>query len=369
MKKTIISLVGGALVLVIGFALSGKLSKSGKAPKKKNTTIVKTVVVETVVNKTLPVQIKATGAILAKDRAVLFSEVQGVFTSSSRSFKPGTSFRKGESLIRINQAEYAATVASQRSSFKSLVTSTLVDIQFDYPEELEKWKNYANGIAVNSTLPALPKAGSDKMNYFLTNKNIYSTYYNIKNLETRLRKYTLSAPFSGVLVSASVTPGTLVSPGQKLGEFIKPGVFELDLNVNAGLKEFLKIGKEVTLSKIDQSATFTGKVTRINPKVNQATQTIQLFVQINSKDLTEGEYLEANINAKEVKDVCEIDRSLIVEENKVFIVVDGVLKKQTIQVLHTTQSKLIVRGLMNESKLVSMPVPGAYEGLKVSVKQ
>ena len=207
------------------------------------------------------------------------------------------------------------------------------------------------------------------MNYYLTNKSINSTYYNIKNLETRLRKYVISAPFSGVLVAASVTKGSLVSPGQKLGEFIKPGVYELELNVNAGLKEFLKIGKQVNVSKIDQSEIFTGTVTRINPQINQATQTIKLFVQINSTELTEGEYLEANISAKEVSDVYEIDRSILVDENKVFIVENGLLKKQSIQIIHASKSKLIVKGLKNDSELVSMAVPGAYEGLKVSIKQ
>ncbi len=369
MRKIIISLVGGVLILLIGFALSGKLSKSSKAPKKKNTTTVKTVSTEKVTNKTMPIQIKTTGALIAKDRTILFSEVQGIFTKSSKAFKPGTSFRKGETLIRINPAEFAATVASQRSSFKSLITSSLVDIQFDYQEELEKWKGYANSISVYSTLPIMPKTDSDKMNYYLTNKNINSTYYNIKNLETRLQKYVLSAPFSGVLISASVTQGSLVSPGQKLGEFIKPGVYELELNVNAGLKEFLKIGKQVNLSKIDQSANFMGTVTRINPKINQASQTIQLYVQINSTDLTEGEYLEANISAKEVSDVYEIDRSILVDENNVFIVENGLLKKQPIQIIHTTKSKLVVKGLKNDSELVSMPVPGAYEGLKVSIKR
>ena len=369
MRKTIISLVGGALILLAGFSLSVKLSNSSKAPKKKNKKNIKTVVIERVQNKTLPIQINTTGAILAKDRAELFSEVQGVFSSSARDYKAGTSYNKGEALIRINQAEYAASVASQRSSFKSLVSSILVDIQFDYPEELLKWKKYANSINANTSLPGLPEVSDDRMNYYLTNKNIFSTYFNIKNLETRLRKYVLTAPFNGVLVSADITQGSLVSPGQKLGEFIRPGVYELELNINSGLKDFLKLGKEVSLSKIDHSSNFMGKVTRINPKIDQASQTIQLFVQINSKELTEGEYLQANINAKEVSNVYEIDRSLIVDENKVYIVEDGALKKQEIQIVHSTQSKLIVSGLTNESQLVSMPVPGAYEGLKVNISQ
>lgn len=368
MKKTIQSLVGSILIILVAMAIFGVFSDSKKTPKKNNSTVLKTVVTETVANKTLPIQIKSTGSILAKDRTVLYSEVTGVFQSSSKSFKPGVSYSSGQSLIRINNDEYSASVKSQRINFQSLIIGLLADIQFDYPSELTTWKNYSKSISPEKSLPALPKTSNESFTNYLSVKSVFGNYYTIKNLETRLGKYTISAPFSGVLVSADITPGTLVSPGQKLGEFIKTGVYELELNVNASMTDFLKIGKTVALFNTDHTKSYQGKVSRINSQVDRASQTVQLFVEVRSNELSEGEYLEADIEAQNVTGVYEIERNLIVDQNNVFILSDSLLVKQPITIIHSNENTVIVRGLKDSSQLITIPVPGGYEGMKVAVK-
>lgn len=368
MRKTILTLIG-VLIIVGSVKVCSSLSNSKKSPKKKSEKTIKTVVTKQVKNVDLPIKISSTGSILAKERAVLYSEVQGVFQETSRPYKAGVRYRSGQPLIQINNTEFAASVKAQRVTFKSLITGLLADIQFDYPTELSVWKKYAASISPDKKLPALPEVGNENLVNYITIKNVYSSYYSIKNLETRLEKYTLVAPFSGVLVVANITPGTLVSPGQKLGEFIKPGIYELELNVNASLIDFLKVGETVTLSSIDHSNTYQGTVSRINSQINRASQTVQLFVQVNSNNLNEGEYLEAKINAETVSNVMEIDRNLIVDQNQVFIVQHGALSKQTIAIVHANENTVIVKGLKDSMELIATPVPGGYEGMKVSIKQ
>jgi membrane fusion protein, multidrug efflux system len=367
MKKIIqVPIAIGIIVIAVGVR---KLMESGKkAPEKKTEKSIKSVSTIKVSNSSIPVHIKSTGSILAKNRAVLYSEVQGIFQQTSKAFKEGVSYENGEALILINDSEYAASVKAQRINFKSLITATLADIQFDYPKELATWKNYVNSITPDNSLAALPKTNNENFTNYITGKSIFTNYYSIKNLEARLAKYTITAPFSGVLVSANVTPGSLVSPGQKLGEFIRTGVYELELNVNANLTDFLKIGKKVSLFTTDKSEIYQGTVTRINSQIDRASQTIQLFVEVRSSDLNEGEYLEADINAQIVTDVFELNRSLIVDENYVFLVKDSLLVKQQVSIVHANENSLIVRGLKDSSELISVPVPGGYEGMKVAVK-
>jgi len=367
MKKAIqIPLAIAIIAAAIG--LKKIMESTKKAPDKKTEQTVKLVSVERIKNTTLPIQIKSTGAILAKDRTVLYSEVQGVFQQTSKPFKPGVRYSAGQPLIQINNSEFSASVKSQRSNFKSLITGTLADIQFDYPDELTTWKKYVESIKAEKPLPSLPKTSNDNFSNYLSGKGITTNYYSIKNLETRLAKYTLTAPFSGVLVEANITPGTLVSPGQKLGEFIKTGVYELELNVNAGLSDYLQLGKKVTLFTTDKSQQLEGKVTRVNSQIDRATQTIQLFVEVISPELNEGEYLEADINAQNVEDVCEIQRSLIIDENYVFVLENNSLHKQKISIVHSNENSLIVTGLKDSSLLVTVPVAGGYEGMKVAVQ-
>ncbi len=367
MRKTILTLIGIAIIfgsLQVCKALSG----SKKAPEKNTITTLKTVTTENVKNKKIPVEINSTGSVLAKDRMVIYSEVQGVFQRTSTPFKAGTKYRTGQTLIGINNSEFVASVKSQRIGFKSLITSTLADIQFDYPNELAKWKNYVSSISADKRLPKLPETQNENFTNYITSKNIYSNYYTIKNLETRLGKYTISAPFSGVLVEANITPGTLVSPGQKLGEFIKPGVYELELNVNASLANFLKIGKKVVLENIDKSKMYEGRVSRINSQIDRASQTIQLFVEVRSNELKEGEYLKADIKSQEIDSVYELNRKLLVDQSFVFLVKDSALVKQPISILHSGENSLIIKGIPENSQLITLPMPNGYEGMKVSPK-
>ena len=367
MKKAIqiplaIAIIAGAV------GLKNLMESNKKTPEKKTEKTLKLVSVERVKNGSLPIQIKSTGSILAKDRTVLYSEVQGVFQQTSKPFKPGVKYSVGEPLIRINNTEFSASVKSQRINFKSLITGTLADIQFDYPAELSTWKNYVDSISAEKSLPVLPKSTNENFSNYLSGKGITTNYYTIKNLETRLGKYSLTAPFSGVLVEANITPGTLVSPGLKLGEFIKTGVYELELNVNASMTDYLQIGKKVSLFTTDKSQQYEGKVTRVNSQIDRATQTVQLFVEVISSQLTEGEYLEADINAQNVENVCQIKRSLIIDENYVFVLRDSALHKQEISIVHSNEKSIIVKGLKDSSLLVTVPVSGGYEGMKVSVQ-
>lgn len=366
MRKVII-VISGIAILGIGFWGNRLLSNSKKDPEKRVENSVNSVYVQVAKNEAVPVTIGTSGSVFAKDRLEIYAEVTGVFEQGSRSFKPGTSFAAGSTLIRINNAEFNASVVSQRASFKNTVTAILADIRFDYPGSFDMWNEYLKSINIEKNLPSLPKAKSEQEAHYITGKNISATYYSIKNLETRLNKYRISAPYSGVLVAAEVTPGTLVNPGQKLGEFIKPDVYELELNVNSTLKDLLVLGKKVDLTNIDKSKSWVGTVSRINPQVNTSSQTIQIFVEVRAKDLNEGEFIEADIDAQDVVNAIEVPRNLLVNNQSVFVVEDNRLVLLPVEIVFDKSNSAIVKGIDDGAKMLAKPLPGAFEGMNVTI--
>ncbi|CAM1340474.1 efflux RND transporter periplasmic adaptor subunit [Tenacibaculum amylolyticum] len=366
MRKLIIVGVG---ILVLGGAalLSNYLKNSKKEPEQKVTKIEKTVFVETVANKEIPITITANGNLVAKNKVDLYSEVQGVLQTARKDFRVGTSYSKGQTLLRINSQELYASIQSQRSTLQNLIASIMPDIRLDYPASFQKWDTYLKNFDINKTVPPLPEPTSDKEKYFITGKNIYTTYYNIKNQEVRLGKYNIRAPFKGVLTEALVTNGTLVRAGQKLGEFIDTSVFELPLSVNGMLADVLQVGKEVMLHNLEKTKTWTGKVARINGKIDQTSQTVQVFVEVKGKDLREGMYLEANVPTQTVTNAIEINRKLLVENKSVYIVQDKALNLVAITPVHFNESTVVIKGLKNGTQLVSKPLSGAYVGMPVKI--
>ena len=329
---------------------------------------VKTVFVKEVQNRTVPIVIPANGNLTAKNRLELYAEVQGVFRSSAHDFKPGQQYGRGQTLLNLDASEYYASVQAAKSELFNLITSIMPDLRLDYPDYYEKWQRYLDGFDINTSTPELPETASEKERYFITGRGIFSSYYNVKNLEQRLGKYRIVAPFSGILTEALVNKGTLVRSGQKLGEFIDTSVYELEVAVSKRFSDLLEIGEEVRLSDRNDIENFMGKVVRINGRVDQATQTIRVFIEVKgSEKLKEGMYLQANLEARDEPDAISIPRQLLVDNSQIYVVKDSVLDLVEINPVYFSDKEAVISGLPDGTKYLSKSVPGAYAGMRVKI--
>ena len=364
MRNIIVSIIG--VLFIIGSVFVAKtLIENKTKPKPVANKVVKTVFTDTVKNTTVNIIIPANGSLVAKRRVELYAEVQGVFKSGNKLFKPGQNFRKGESLIRIDASEYYASVQSAKSNLYNSIAAIMPDIRLDFPEMHQKWQGYLNTFDLNKTTPKLPEITSDKENYFITGRGIVSNYYNVKNLEQRLAKYTISAPFSGILTEALVTEGSLIRSGQKLGEFIDPSVYEMEVALSKYYASLLKVGESVALSNLEHTESYTGKVSRVNGSINAATQTITAFIEVSNEDLKEGMYLEANLDAKKEPDAIEISRNLMLDNNQIFVVKDSILDVIEVKPIFFSETTVVLKNVPDGTVILEKPVIGAYSGMLV----
>ncbi len=365
-RRILLSILGLVLISLSILAAYSLISgNKRKRPKPKK--IVKMVFVDTVQNGTIPITIEAKGNLVAKRRVELFSEVQGVFKTGGKLFKPGQEYRKGETLMRINADEYFATVKSQKSALYNQLTSIMPDLRLDYPEAYAKWQSYLNKFDVNKTIPKLPEVTSEKERYFLSGRNVFTSYYNVKNLEQRLVKYSISAPFKGILTQALVTEGTLIRPGQKLGEFIDTGSYELEVAINKSYADLLEVGKAVGLNNLDKTKEYKGVVSRINGNVDIASQTINAYIEVKDPSLREGVYLEANLDARQEENAIMVSRSLLQPNNQMFAIQDSTLTLLNVQPIYFTDKSVVIKNIPDGTVIIKNPVPGAYTGMLVKV--
>lgn len=366
MRKIILSVLG-IVIIVASVFVARQIVSSKKQYRPQVQKVVKTVFTDVVSNGTVPIIVPANGNLMAKTRVELFAEVQGVFRGRNKLFRPGQRYRKGETIIRIDAAEYYASVQSAKSNLLNLITSVMPDLRLDYPELYPKWQRYLEGFDLDRVTPELPVMTSEKEKFFITGRGILTSYYNVKNLEQRLSKYTISAPFSGVLTEALVTEGTLVRAGQKLGEYISTDVYELEVAVSKTYSDLLKVGEVVELVNLERTNTYQGKVTRINGRIDQATQTIKAYIEVSHPDLKEGMYLEANLNAKDETDAIEIDRKLLLENDQIFVVRDSILDLIDVKPVYFSDRKVVLKEIPDGTTIITKPVVGAYAGMLVKV--
>jgi len=131
--------------------------------------------------------------------------------------------------------------------------------------------------------------------------------------------------------------------------------------------DLLRVGNKVKLTSIDQSREYTGKVARVNGNIDQASQTINAYIQVKDASLREGMYLEANLEARSETNAISIARSLLQPNDQLFVVKDSILDIIDVKPVYFSEKQVVIKQVPEGEVIVSKPVPGAYVGMLVKV--
>ncbi len=364
MRSVILSILG-ILIIIVAFSLSKSIANSNPPPRKEASKVVKDVYFLEVKNNVYNVQIPSNGVLEAYQRIKITARVQGLMQTITPLFKTGQAYRKGQTLVQIESSEFRSNVIAQRAAMYNLITSVLPDLELDFPQAYETWRSLLLDFDLEKTVPPLPVM-EENVRLFISGRGIISSYYSLQNLEKSLTFYNIKAPFDGVLVAANVTEGSLIRPGQELGDFIAPDHYELKVSLPKSYVEKIAVGATVELKSIDTQNSYQGKVARINSKVNTQTQSVDVFIRVRSTELKEGVYMEAQIGALEFENVFAIDRGLLNGDQQLYIIEEDKLQLKQVSVVHFTDTDAFVSGLTDGQKIVAQPIIGAYQGMEVN---
>lgn len=356
-----------AFLLVVVAVLLNKLvfQPQEAAPPKERPESKRLVAYQEVKNQRLASEIPITGRVIPAQKVEIFAEVNGLLLPTTPNFKQGNVFQKGQTLIRIDQTEAAMEIIASRSELMTLILQALPDIEADFNDYFEEWEAYVGEVNVEKNLPSLPETDDKKFRYFLNARNIYPRFYQIKSAEARLAKYQIRAPFTGVLTETLIDPGTLVRSGQKLGTFISKGLFEVEASVDIQALPLLKVGQRVSLKSGKWQKNWEGEIARISDNIDPMTQSIKLFIEVEDKDLKEGMYISGAIQNDPFENAIRIERNLLIDGKKVYVIKDEQLATKEVQVLQFLGDQAIVDGLKDGDHLVTVMAASFYEGMPV----
>ena len=371
MRKSLVSVGFGLLLLIVGSFVSNLIININKSEPNYNNNSLTSVYIKVVKNNSNKIEIERNGKLQSSNRISIISEVQGIKKKHrNKNFKEGERFNRGETLIEINSDEFNSTVKQSRSELKNLIASVLPDIKIDYAENFNKWKNYFDNLSVEKPISKIPESASEKENLFLVGRGIESSYYKVKNLEERLSKYHIKAPFNGILVKGNISDGAFIVPNQILGEFIDPNNFEVGVNIPVNHIEKIKLNQSVSIISEGYKDDVIGKIKRINRKVDEMTQTVKIFIEFNNRNLFEGKFVEIKVPLGVIPNSQLISRSLLINDKYVFVAnKDDKISKAYVQPLFYNKKNVIVTGLEDGTRLITSSVSGIYEGMKIKVVQ
>ena len=297
--------------------------------------------------------IEITGRVVATNRIVLLSEVQGRFSNGTHPFRTGIRFSEGDTLAKIDDTEQRLALISQRSQFLTSLSGVLSTLKLDYPDIYGAWADYTDQFDPESPLEELPDIENRQARLFLTSRGIYEQFYAIQSAQERLNKFTIVAPFDGELQEADLDPGALVQPGVRLGVFTGRE-YELESYISLSDLPFISTGDDVALASEVLDQEYRGTITRIGSAVDNSTQALPLFVGLNDSSLKDGQYLEGTISGRTLQDAVELSRNLLTRDNTVLIVEDGVATHKEVEPLLFKKETVIVSGLTASDRVIEL---------------
>lgn len=366
--------LAGLAILAVGlFVMNGLIGLKETPAVKPRAAAARAVKGMPVTNGALSPEVAIEGRVQAMNRMTILSEVSGLLPVGGKEFREGVTFGRDEAMVRLNDAEPRATLVAQRSQWLQLLSSMLADVQADFPERSETWREFVQSIDVEVPVPDLPEFATERERLYFTGRGVVSGYHNLLASEERLSKFTLAAPFEGVVTQALVQPGSMVRAGQPLGTFVGTGAFEVKSAVHARHLTVLSPGDAVSLVQEDGATVATGQVSRISGNVDPTTQSASVFCEVRAvsgQTLRDGRFLSGVVQGRPQEALVAIGEALIegeVGQEKVFVIRDGMLALTPVRVVHKDRDQALVSGLENGVVLLAEPMAGAYEGMLVEV--
>ena len=366
MKKYIISIGSGVLVLAFAYLISNFILNFNKVEESLVSESSKLVKVITVQNSINPINLSVDGRVKSKNRINLYSEVSGILNFNENTFVEGNSLKKNEIIFSVNSDEFHSSVKQARSELQNLIASVLPDIKIDFNDNFKNWESYFKNFNVNKSVSELPESNSEKEKYYIVGRGIQSAYYKVKSLEERLNKYFMYAPFNGSLIDVKINEGTMVNPGMLLGSFISDDNFELTVNVPSKYVSDILINEEININL--NGTDYRGFVKRINKNIDRISQTVGVHIEFKNNRLKDGMYVKTKIPLRINKEGFSISRSNLINDSFVYVAEsNNTVGIRNVEIIYYDEDSVIVSGLENNTSLISSYIPGIYKGMKIKI--
>lgn len=292
-------------------------------------------------------KILTTGTIIGKESTDLRSETSGKVVSIN--FTEGAKVKKGQLLVKINDAELRAQLS------KSKTQLTLAeDNEFRQRKLLEK------GLTSQSE-------------YDLLLNNVNTIKADIAYLEAQIEKTEITAPFNGTIGLRNISEGSYLTPAVVIANFQNIDSVKIDFSIPQKYSEELQRGKKIKFSLPSVAEVFEGFIYAIEPKIDQATRTLKARAIAANKNrkLLPGSFAEVEILLSQSNNALMVPTESIVPDitgEKVFLYKNGKAFPQIVKTgVRTEKNIRILEGLSRGDTVITSGIIQLRPGIDVQI--
>jgi len=312
-------------------------------------------------------QIAAFGRLTSAQPVELIAEVSGKLQEGDVPFQPGETFRGGQVLLKIDPRQAQLELNSAKADLLTALAQVLPEIKLDFPDEYQVWQDYFNRTQFDEEIDDLPEAANQRIKLFLARFNVFKLYFTVRNLEIRLDKHYIRAPFDGAITATNLRVGSTAGNNTRLGSIINLEKLEVEVPVPTDELRWIERDKPVTLTSREVRGMFSGDIIRIGRALDNRTETVPVYIAVNPNKenrLYDGLFVETTIPGSTIEDAYRLPRSALYDDRYVYVVDNGNLDLREVDIVRREQSTvIIVDGIADGDTVVTEQLQGVAPGM------
>ncbi|HUU44832.1 MAG TPA: efflux RND transporter periplasmic adaptor subunit [Acidobacteriota bacterium] len=361
------------LIIVAGFAvMMSLLALREETPKRPPEARPKVVATSVVHLQPVQVEVTAYGRAVSAQPVQLYAEVAGTIERGAIRFRPAQSFKKGDLLLKIDDRQTRYNLNSTKSDLLTALASVLPEIKLDFPDEYEVWLDYFDSCGFDRPIAPIPETGNPRIKLYLSRFGVYKLYFSVRDLEVRLEKHSIHAPFDGSIVSTSSRVGSTARAGTLMGEIINLEEMEVAVPVEVEDIQWIDRRGQVTFTSSELAGVWTGTIVRVGSDIDTRTQTVELYVAVDggrTASLLSGVFLTARLPGRTIDSAFTIPPKAVYENRYVYLIANGVLERREVEILRRETGRIIVNGgIEDNDTLVVEIMQGVAPGMPAQSK-
>lgn len=328
------------------------------------------------------VMVESFGVVRPRVQSLLISQASGQITYVNDNFREGGFFKKGDVLLTLDDRDHKALVKSAQANVL-VAKQNLQEEQARAKQAATDWKRLGNGEKANKLVLREPQLAAAKA-------QLLSAEAQLEQSKLDLERTKVMAPYDGRVLNRNVDLGQVVSNNTQLAELYATDSVKVRLPIKNKDLPFINLpenfrdavkppeGARVDFySDLIGQQHWQGKIVRTEGAIDNLAQ--QLYVVAHIKDpykasaknqhpIKIGQYITAVIHGKTVKQALVIPNATIYQGSYVYVVEDGLLKRQDIELSWQNDKQAMVKKGLKEGQLLVLTALGQVNsGTRVKV--
>lgn len=363
--KKLLNLLFAPVILILAGALVFALVKMRKTPPAR---IPETAVPRVEVIESSPVDATPTVATYGNVRSYyetsIASQVAGKIESVATDFETGRALKKGELLVKIEDADFKTVIAERESSLAA-VEQTLADEETRSRIAREDW------LASGRKIEDAPDFTLRKPQLTAARAAVTAAQAAVDKALLDLQRTEIQAPFDAIVQERAASPGNVVASGATLGTLISRDRAEVRLPLTPEQVARLDLplafvqGTNAPIHAMLHSPSRPGArwdavIHRTEAAVDLKNQVLYVIAEISKPFenpetfLPVGAFVTAELTGKPIKDVHRLPDAALIDDEYVWIAdPENQLRRQPVVRLFGEQGTFLAR---IESPVTPMPL-------------